>query len=836
MALSKKEIEALKAELKAQADFQQRLNESAGDYMKLMKDIKLIVESINHAKKSQVEQEQKAKDAVEAYRAELSKGTAANTAILKLLRKQKEVEKAKLKIMNEEIAALEKMTAEMVKQAKEANKVAAAFGMVKNDVQAVNKAVKIGYGKIKNWAGLFDLDKSMKTSALQMGVLSKQTDTFRRGIEDAAGATAMMGIKLDDLAKMQSAYGDELGRNVMLGKEGLIAMGEMAAATGLGADGTAKMAADFEQQGLSAMRTRDYMEQTMNDAHKMGLNASKIVKNISSNIKLLNKYQFKGGVKGLATMAATVTKLGVDMGVVGSMADKLFDVEGAVDMSAQMQVMGGAWSKLADPMKLMYMARNDMEGLTQAMADASKESMTFGKDGSIELKAMEMQRLKKIAEATGVDFEKLVEMGKAQFKIDKARTQIKWDMTKEEKEYMAATASFNEKGEASIMIGLEPKLLSQLNDGDRQILKDQIKEKASLKERADQSQTFDEKLTNLINQFKVLLIPLVDVMDKSLGPLLKDLSKSLADPKVVETIRGTAEKIGKAIAVVGEFIVNNPITSLIAVGLFEAGKWILNGTMLGIGFNTTARVGAGGVGSGMMGAMGQTKGGGFMSNLKGAGASKMLKLGGVATGLLTAYNEYQDNKDSGMATGENVGRTASKGVGAGLGAWGGAASGAAIGTAIFPGIGTAVGALIGGALGAWGGGELGEGAGNMIYGDKKTQALQQANSDDIKLPAPRDKEHGRQILQDNKLYPIHNKDMDLKKWDEDQRKAKANTTATSKSKVVSHKFDRLDGEITINIAGTPGGPGNAPVKFTSEQIKELTEAVHKRTMQTIVGK
>jgi hypothetical protein len=832
MALSKKEIEELKAELKKQADFQQRLNESAGDYLKLMKDIKLIMESINHAKKSQVEQEQKAKDAVEAYRAELSKGTAANTAILKLLRKQKEVEKAKLKIMNEEIAALEKMTAEMVKQAKEANKVAAAFGMVKKDVQAVNKAVKIGYGKIKNWAGLFDLDKSMRTSALQMGVLSKQTDTFRRGIEDAAGATAMMGVKLDDLAKMQAAYGDELGRNVMLGKEGLIAMGQMAAATGLGADGTAKMAADFEQQGLSAMRTRDYIEQTMNDAHKMGLNASKIVKNIAGNIKLLNKQQFKGGVKGLAAMAATVTKLGVEMNVIGPMADKLFNVEEAVDMSAQLQVLGGAWSRLADPMKLMYMARNDTVALTQALADAAKESMTFGKDGGIELKAMEMQRLKEVAQRTGVAYEEIVEMGKAQFKIDKARTQIKWDMTDEEKEFMAATASFNEKGEGSIMIGLKPKLLSQLNDADRQILKDQIKEKASLKERAEQSQTFDEKLTNLINQFKVLLIPLVDVMDKSLGPLLQGLSKSLADPKVVETIRGAAEKIGKAIAWIGEFVINNPITSLIAVGLFEAGKWFISGTMLGLGFNSVASAGAGGMGNSMMASLGQTKGGGMVNNFKGAAGSKMLKLGAGVTAALTAYNEYQENKESGMSTGENVGRTASKGVGAGLGAWGGAAAGAALGTAIFPVIGTAIGGLIGGALGAWGGGELGEGAGNMMYGDKKIK--QASNSDDIDLPPPRDKQHSRQMLQDNILYPVHNKDMELRKYDEEQRKSK--TSVASSSKLVKHEFGRMDGEITINIAGTPGGPGNAPVKFTNEQIKEMTEAIHKKTKANIEGR
>ena len=40
----------------------------------------------------------------------------------------------------------------------------------------------------------------------------------------------------------------------------------------------------------------------MNDASSMGLNASKVIKNIQNNIKLLNRYNFKGGVKGLAKM------------------------------------------------------------------------------------------------------------------------------------------------------------------------------------------------------------------------------------------------------------------------------------------------------------------------------------------------------------------------------------------------------------------------------------------------------------------------------------------------------------------------------------------------------
>jgi hypothetical protein len=54
------------------------------------------------------------------------------------------------------------------------------------------------------------------------------------------------------------------------------------------------------------------------------------------------------------------------MDFAAGMSDKLWDIEG--DMSAQLQVMGGAWAKLADPFHLMYMARNDMKGLTEEIA------------------------------------------------------------------------------------------------------------------------------------------------------------------------------------------------------------------------------------------------------------------------------------------------------------------------------------------------------------------------------------------------------------------------------------------------------------------------------------
>jgi hypothetical protein len=58
-------------------------------------------------------------------------------------------------------------------------------------------------------------------------------------------------------------------------------------------------------------------------------------------MKLLNKTNFKD-VKGLEAMGKLATKLGVKMDFAAGMSDKLWDIEGAVDMSAQLQVMGGA--------------------------------------------------------------------------------------------------------------------------------------------------------------------------------------------------------------------------------------------------------------------------------------------------------------------------------------------------------------------------------------------------------------------------------------------------------------------------------------------------------------
>lgn len=822
-ALAKEQLELLKA----QALARQEISGSLEGYMKGIQNLKAIEETLKANAKIQAE--------FEAKILELrKKRVTASKADKKIIGEQLALEQEKLKVLNSQTDVLKKNGDILVDNLKEVNKMnllitKTGAGAVKM-LSSLPGLYKKGVGELKS-LGLLDMAKATKTAALQMGIFSEQSKGFEKNIRNAAINTNMMGVGLEDLAKMQSSYSEELGRTVILNQQGLEAMAAMSKATGLGAEGAAKMAADMENQGLSAEKTAAYTEQTMNDAHKMGLNTSKVMKNMASNMKMLNKYNFKGGVQGLAKMAKTATKLGVDMNMVSGMADKLFDIEGAVDMSAQMQVMGGEWAKLADPFKLMYMARNDMDGLMESMGKAAESSVTFNKaNGEMSISAMEMHKLRKIAEQTGVSYEELATAGKNARKFTEIKKQMGYNFDKDTQEFIANTATFKD-GKASIMIKGEPKLISQLTSADKDALKAQITQKQSMKEMAEQSMNFDESLKGLIDSLKVAALPLIDSLNTELIPRIKGLFQQMKDEDWFGKIGEFAKTIGGVVAKITGFFIEYPKITMAAMAagpLLKAAMWFTNGLSLAKGFMMGTKGGmgggtGGGTGGGMgMKAFGQVKGAGMAANFKGGLGSTVAKLGGVVAGLTAAYSEFSENSENGMGTGENVGRTASKGAGAGLGAWGGAAAGAAIGSAV-PVIGTIIGGLIGGALGAWGGSELGEAGGDAIFGDEQKKG----NSSGI-------------VLNDG-IIKFNDKDKFTKVNDgtmiagtnengnKDLAKALGGSGGTLKIEFgeLHFKFDEL--KVT-----SPGSPGVAIDMLKDPQfIRNITRMIHSETERAI---
>lgn len=424
---------------------------------------------------------------------------------------------------------------------------------IEKSVDSLTNAISNAFYKAKP---LFELDKAIKASALSMGVLSKEGVGFRNTLKEVGAQTSLINVNLKQLAELQSAYSEGIGRTVILTEEGLHGMAEMSKMTGLGAEGAAQLAINMDAQGLSAERTAKFVEETLNNSNKYGVNATKIMKQINQNLSLINKYSFKEGVKGLSKMAQLTTKLGVDMSTVGVMADKLWDIEGAVEMSAQLNVMGGAWARLADPMHLMYMARNDMKGLTEEIANAAKESMFFNNlTGEIDMTAEGMHKLKIISQQTNIEYDKLVTMGKNMMKFDKIKSEVSFNVggSQEDKElldYIASKSGLDETGKATINIGGQPKLLSQLNDMDKKMLMSQMQEKKSLKQRAEEAQSFDEQITGFIDSLKISLLPIIEAFDEKggLGEAFRNFAKDFNGPN------GWGVKIANFAKVIGQFI------------------------------------------------------------------------------------------------------------------------------------------------------------------------------------------------------------------------------------------------------------------------------------------
>jgi hypothetical protein len=649
-------------------------------------------------------------------------------------KEQLKLTKARIHLIKSEMTSIKKTKQYYTEIVKEAKK----WDMLGGQILASSVKAAASLSKIPSMIGnvtdklkdLFEMDKAIRRASLQMGLIGSQSKDFRNNIKLAAADTQKLGMGIKELAEMQAQYSENIGRNVSLGKEGLVALSQIAEGTSLGAEATAQMAADFEAQGVSAVRTKDAMEEAANRSSAMGLNSAKVIKNIAQNTKMLNKFRFKDGVKGLVKMAELSAKLGVDMDFASGFAEKLWNVEGAVETAAQFNVMGGAFARLGDPFKLMYMARNDIAGLTEELANAASESATFNKQtGKFELGAMEMHRLKIIAEQTGLEYDKLATAGMNAAKFAKIKTQVSFTMNDEAKEFLANQAQFDKNGKAYIEINGEKKFLNQLGASGASLIEQQVKEKKTLGERALAAKSFDEQLTNLINMVKTYMMPIVEGITDVLKPFAEDLMGDKATAFKAE-LKSLGETLGNwaktaatwfkglaeiAVAIGPKGIFAAWLAGKGVMALFDIVKWVANGVALAKGFNKFANIGGGGGNSmtdsftdkALLGKGGKSKMARNLLPKIGKTGTKValggLKLASGAASLGAGFlGDYLGGKTSdALGVKQNTGGD--------IGSMLGAIAGGALGTLIpIPGVGTALGAAAGSYLGKLAGDAIGD--------------------------------------------------------------------------------------------------------------------------------
>lgn len=263
--------------------------------------------------------------------------------------------------------------------------------------------------------------------AKTMGMSQKTADAYLNKTVSWA-AKNNIGIlfnkSTDELIKMQGKYSEVLGRNVQLTSEQKKDM--LAMETFLGEDGMMDIANNLENFGLGMSDSAEFIKETMDEATKSGIAASKLTKTIRENIKMAQNYTFKDGLKGLESMAKKAIQLKTDMSLINSFAEKTSTVEGAITTGAQLQVLGGSYALGSDPLSMMYESLNDIEGLFDRATNMAKGKVFYNEQtGNFEMGAMDRYMMKQAATAMGVDPSKMLDVAFRQASLDKIEGEVK---------------------------------------------------------------------------------------------------------------------------------------------------------------------------------------------------------------------------------------------------------------------------------------------------------------------------------------------------------------------------------------------------------------------------
>ena len=382
-------------------------------------------------------------------------------------------------------------------------------------VKSFGEQLKIG------WKYLQDQDKIIKSTILSLGMSGAKAVLMRDAFEKSAGYVTRLGGTIGDIQSVMQGYADETGRARVMTADMVKDITAIGKGTELGIEQATKLGAQFELMGFNAKTTMDYVQGVVDTSERMGVNTTKVLKNVNDNFKKLNTYTFQQGVKGFAQMAMYAEKFKIDIGQALNAADVARKLEGAIDLAAQLQVMGGEFAK-TDPFEMLFLSRNDPAKFTEKIADMTKGVVSFRKmaDGTFEkfISPADRDRLAAVAKSMGMEAGALTEIAERQAEIQKMRQQTAgMGLSKQQQELIEGAAIFDKKsGKFQVQLAGTMRDISTLTSDQADSF---VKEKISLEERAKQAMTFDETFKATIEILKSALLPILKGVNQLLKPL-----------------------------------------------------------------------------------------------------------------------------------------------------------------------------------------------------------------------------------------------------------------------------------------------------------------------------
>jgi len=329
-----------------------------------------------------------------------------------------------------------------------------------DDVIDFGKAlVSMDFGKIMTSLStvakpIIALDGALRKQVnVSLGLTGGLARDLRTDMIEVAEETTKYGIEIEDVAAAYSSFITDLGLAVPISRDVAEGLMLQSKAVGLSATQAGSFLATLTNFGVGLEKGPETLKEMASTARSMGLSTNKFMNFATTNLKMINTLGFSKGIRGFTQIAAKASSIGYDLASAQTAAEKLFDIDGAVEMAAQLNVLGGDFGKLGNAIDLMFSPTNDMEGFTNSLMDATKQFVSFNSEkNTFDVSPLDLRRAREFAKVTGMSIEEVIRSGKRLAKMDMIKDKISFlpDLSEDERTLIGNLGSISDSGEVTL--------------------------------------------------------------------------------------------------------------------------------------------------------------------------------------------------------------------------------------------------------------------------------------------------------------------------------------------------------------------------------------------------
>jgi len=460
---------------------------------------------------------------------------------------------------------------------------------------------------------IFNYDKIVSDAQKNTGIMFKENSA---AMADLTSQTQAYGMNLTATVEMMGQLSDKLSTtdfNVL--SKAASDFSVISRATGVSSEQITDIASELIMMGSSTESVKENFEVANKQAQMLGVSSRKVISQIERNITKMREFGFTGGIKSLTKMAAEAERLRIQVDDIFNVAKRARNIEGALEMAAELQLAGGTFSNI-NPMDLLSAARKGPEELgkilTQMGGDIGRWSKDVNGEMTFAFDPVDVDRLQIVADATGLSLDTLQKTITKNAEDNKKleffpKSMFQFEGGDEAKNMIANLSEIGNGG--TIKFKGDSKTLDLLKkagvsaDDFSNLTKEQIekltelqKEEAkTLEEQNAKNASFNESLDNLKGTFMNMFA--------LLEPVIVQLTEWLQS--FIKMVGGLSPEMKKIIAVglamVAAFSLFGPAVSMLGgiMGSFASTAAKLGGTLLKTGGGILEKITGGSLGGGM---------------------------------------------------------------------------------------------------------------------------------------------------------------------------------------------------------------------------------------------